>query len=94
VLELLGMILQPLWDAHEQGLQAFRHGRMREHGIPQTHVWQACQHGQLNRTHEFAIRPKGREPENAVAVLVDERFHEPTSFGQGPGPPGGVDRDG
>jgi Tfp pilus assembly protein PilE len=63
----------------EQGLQAFRHCRVRKHGVSQNCVRLACQHRELNRTHEFAcLRPKSRESENAVTVCVDERLHEPS----------------
>src|SRR5258708_24639310 len=69
LLELLSMVLQPLGHAHEQGLQSFRHRRVGKHGVSQNCVRLACQHRELNRTHEFAcLRPKAREPENAVTV--------------------------
>ena len=66
------MVFLRLRHTHEQGLQAFRHRRVRKHGISQNCVWLACQHRELNRTHEFAgLRPKARESENAITVCVD-----------------------
>src|SRR5579863_7818027 len=92
VLELLGILLQTFGHAHEQGLQTLRHRRMRKHGASQNRVGHARQHRELNRTHKFAgLWPKGGESENAIAICVDERLHEPAFLGNSPSPPGGVE---
>src|SRR5947208_15893220 len=95
LLSLPGMVLDLLWYSHEQAFSAFRHGRVRKHGVSQGRVRQPGDHCKLDRTHEFSsLGSKASESENTVVVCLDQRLHEPTFFRNRPGPPTGFDRHG
>ena len=85
---LIGIVSGQWRHACEQRLQAFRHCRVGEYSIPYDRKWLSSQHGSLNGTHEFpCFRPKSSESENAIAVRIDDRLHEPTFLRESPWPP-------
>ena len=61
----------------EERAESFRHRRVRENGVAQAGVRQACQDGRLHRGHDLTgLGAYHHEAEDAVVARTDKRLHK------------------
>ena len=78
----IGAGLRASWRSAEQQPKPFSHGGVREGSIAQYRIWQFPHHRSLYDRKDLArVWAYGRESEDFVAVVADERLHKPACFG-------------